>query len=305
MITRKLRAGRRTRTRRARKQTRRAPRRVARRSTRPRSNTFGARVLAILNRSTETKYVAFDSLNNYVLGSLPGDVPARQFKNLIPPVALTAQPTAHSRVGNEITPVNVKVTIQYYFQGTGYSGNQTGASAVNSGLYEIRQFAGSPKGVKSLDAWQLPGAGGATTYQEKLLELGNGTTIGADSANPMNLNYKFSDENWRITNQKHIVMGKNFGMIQQSETAPLANVRSQNTEHFWLTGLPKKFKYDDDNSSYPTNFLSLLGIYAGVLTNQNATASPTYDGLLALATGTPTTPILRYNYRVEMWYKDD
>lgn len=255
-----------------------------------------------LNGKTETKYVATEIKDGYIVGNLIGDQPFRRLQTVLPAIAQGT--TAQTRIGNSITPIKLKVTVQYYFSGNGLEGSQTTNSVINSGLFEVRQFSVQPKIYKSAAAW-TPAV--AAVEQTKLLEVGNGTTTVPYSATATNVLYPISDENFTtLKGNKRIMLGKNHGMIQQSDSFPITNIRSQDTLH-WSVKCPKKLKYDENNV-YPTNFNPLWGAYATLVTNYGpATASTTYDGLLnpLLGSGAPTNPIIRYNLRFEMWFKDD
>lgn len=77
--------------------------------------------------------------------------------------------------------------------------------------------------------------------------------------------------------------------------------------------LPKVLTYDESQGSNPafgqkpTNASCLWGAHAGILTNRDSTnPSPSYGDILVqnVTSGLPAHPILRYNLRVEMWFKD-
>lgn len=259
-------------------------------------------ITRVLNAKTETKYTAMSITNGYILGNLIGDASWRRLLTVLPPVGQGV--TAQSRVGNQITPIKLRVTVQYFFQGNGKQDTQALGAVTASGLYEVRQFSVSPKGIK--DANQYTNAV-AAALQPKLLEVGDGTTASPYTAEGINMLYKISDENWTVNKgNKRFIMGKNNGLINQSAYDPLTTARAQNTVHF-SPKLPKKLTYDDNNSVYPTNFNPLWGAHAMMLTNYGTTPSTTYDGLInpILATGQPTNPVLRYNLRAELWFKDD
>jgi len=266
------------------------------------------RVLRAISRKSETKYAAVNFLDRYVPGSLPGDNVTRRMFTLLPPLAQVNAATDHGRIGNSVNPVKLRVTVQYFFQGDGLQSNQDLTAVQKSVLAEIRQFVVTPKDIKSNRSW-TPAV--AAANQPKLLEVGDGTTINPDSATPINLEYKISDENFKpLKGCKKFIMGKNDGSVQQSAGAyPLTTARAQNTLHFSIK-CPKVFKYDDDTTdNYPTNFLPLFGCHAGLLVNTaSGAASTTYDGTVGVIAGNtnsiPAHPLLRYNVRVELWYKD-
>lgn len=291
----------------SRSQTRRTTARMTKKTRVVPSAPLARAIRSVINKSTETKYVAVNFTDRYVPGSLPGDNVTRRLFNLVPPIVVGT--TSHGRIGNAISPIKFRVTVQYYFQGDGLGSGQD-LNAVNKSLLaEVRQFVVSPKDIKSNRGW-TPTV--ATALQPKLLEVGDGTTINPDSALPINLEYKISDENFKpLKGCKKFIMGKNAGTVQQQDTTgyPLTTARAQNTLHFSVK-CPKVFKYDDDNTdNYPSNFLPLFGCHAGLLVNMlSGQLSTTYDGVVGVLAGNtnsiPIHPLLRYNVRSELWYKD-
>ena len=257
-------------------------------------------VQRILKSATETKYVAYEIADGYVMGNLIGDLPYRRLQNIIPPVGLGN--SAHNRIGNAIQPSKLVVTIQYFFQGDGLEGGQDQAGVNKAGLYEVRQFSVQPKSLKSSNQWTPTKA---QELQAKLLEVGDGTTTVPYSATSQNILYPISNENFTaLKGNKKFIMGKNAGVILTGESTPLTTARAQNTIRYSVK-CPAKLIYDEGATS-PTNFLALWGAYATNVTNYNTTPSTTYDGLLnPLISGSrPTHPIIRYTLRAEMWYKD-
>lgn len=267
------------------------------------SKPLARAIRKVVNSQAETKYVAREVNDGYIVGNLIGDQPYRRLQTVLPQI--TQGTSAQSRIGNVIKPIKLSVTVQYFFQGNGLEGSQDTNSVINSGLFEVRQFSVQPRLYRSAATW-TPAV--AAVEQTKLLEKGDGTTVVPYSASATNVLYPVSNENFiTLAGNKRIMLGKNAGLIQQSaDKYPLTNIRAQDTIHYNVK-CPAVLKYDE-NSNYPTNFNPLWGAYATLLTNYGpATASTTYDGLLnpLLGTGAPTHPIIRYNLRVEMWYKDE
>ena len=258
----------------------------------------------VLKKTAETKYVAYEIADGYVMGNLIGDLPNRRLQNIIPPLSQSATTTnAHTRMGNSIQPVKLLVTIQYFFQGDGLAGGQDVNAVNKAGLYEVRQFSVAPKSIRSGTQWTNAIA---QSLQAKLLEVGDGTTVAPYSATTQNILYPVSNENFtNLRGNKKFIMGKNTGAMIGGSDYPLATARAQNTIRYALK-LPKTLVYDENSATVPSNFLALWGAYATNITNYNATASTTYDGLQnpLLSNSSPTHPIIRYTLRAELWFKD-
>jgi len=281
-----------------------------------RTNRLKKTIQKVLNKNLETKYRAIELNDGYVYGNIEGSYGAggnpaagNQLFNIIPTINQgnpTATVTAHGRVGNRINPIRMVTTIQYYFQGNGLVSTQDLSGVALSGLYEVRQFVATPKSFKSSLAFD----GLASTRQAdvlgRLLEVGNGTSVPANSAYPMNLNYPISNENWSVhSGNKKFIMGKNSGLMNSGGYNPLTTARAVNTIRF-TTKLPKVLIYNENEDVLPTNAIALWGCYAGILQNHIYGASVSYDQLLDTTSlsGTPKHPILRWNLRSELWYKD-
>ena len=259
----------------------------------------------------ETKYCASEVRDIQIYGNLDyagagGDVTDKRLYVMLPQLGVGNGPG--TRVGNEISPVKVKVSVQYFFVQTPLSGGQSAGVATLPHLVEVRQVAVAPKAIKRYSDWFTSGTSGAQGFKQhlpRLLEKGNGTSVVADSANPLNLTYPINNERFTaLKGNKRFMLAKNTGLIAQAEQSPNTTMRSQNTLHFTVK-TPKVLKYADENGElYPQNCCPLFGAYAGLVNNATAL---TYDALQApyvsISFG-PTNPILYMNYRVEMWYKD-
>lgn len=278
-------------------------------------------ITKILNKKLETKYIATELNSGYVYGNISesygaaGNPAAGNFLfNLIPRITQSGsganlETSAHTRIGNRISPVKMVTTIQFYFQGNGLQSSQDLSGVALSGLYEVRSLAATPKEFKSYNSWRDTGTNNRAGVLAKLLEVGDGTTTAANSANPNNLIYPVSNENWSKHHDKHFIMGKNSGQMNNyygNYNNPLTTARAQNTIRF-TTKLPKTLIYDENISSgLPSNAIALWGCYAGILNNQYSNPSTTYDQLLDTVTssGLAKHPILRWNLRTELWFKD-
>lgn len=270
-----------------------------------------AAIQRMIKGDQETKYVANEVRDIQIYGNLDyagpgGDVTDKRLYIMLPQLGVGAGP--NGRIGNHVAPVKVKVSVQYYFVQSPLSGGQSPGVAGLPHLVEVRQVAVAPKAIKRYSDWFTSGTSGAQGFKQhlpRLLEKGNGTSIPADSANPLNLTYPINNERFTaIKGNKHFLLGKNQGLIAQEGQSPNTTMRMQNTLHFSVK-TPKVLKYADENGEvYPQNCCPLFGAYAGLVNNNTAL---TYDALQApyvpISFG-PTNPILYMNYRVEMWYKD-
>lgn len=274
----------------------------------------------VLNKNLETKYVALELNSGYVYGNISGGfgtggntAAGNRMRNIIPTVPQTvggaASVSAHTRVGNRISPVKMVTTIQYYFNGTGTIDQADLSGVESAGLYEVRQVVATPKAFRSNNGFDQLSVTDESGFLAKLLEVGNGTTSSANSAYPMNLNYPISNENWTAhTGNKKFIMGKNGGTFPKDgpNNYPLTNVRAVNTIRF-TTKLPKVLIYDENVASgLPSNAMVMWGCYAGIVNNPTFGNSLNYDDLLQTVgiTGAPAHPILRWNLRTELWFKD-
>lgn len=289
------------------------------------SSNFRKKVEKVIKQEAETKYVAQTIVQDgYVLGDIQGQINQSRLQLLFPQVGRGTG--INSRIGNSIEPVKLRATVQYYFHtapaGAGGPVNQTTTAVAASGLYEVRQVCVQPKFSKGYSDWLQ---NNTSLTHGKLLNAGDGSSVPPNSADPMNLNYPiFTNAFTPIRGNKKIMMGKNEGLVFGSTEYPLAMIRAQDTQHFDIK-CPKVIKYDQEsggpspdsgaNVTYPTNFLPLHGVYAGVLANSGATSlvtapSKSYNDLIGTKTTAGplgyswTTPILRYNLRVELWFKD-
>lgn len=305
--------------------------RKPRRSTKKVSARFAKKVRKVIKAESETKYVAENLVvDGYVIDNIQGQSSQRRLISLLP--AISQGTARNNRIGNKIQPIKMTCTAQYYFHTDPYTSpsdisgvtvgppNQTNRSVIASGIYEVRQVCVQPKFSKSSQDWLL---NNGSDIHGKLLDSGTGTLVPANSADPQNLNYPiFKDEFTPTKGNKKFMLAKNNGMVFGSTDYPLADMRAQNTIH-WSVKCPKVFHYDQASagptplgpSFYPTNFNPLFGNYAGVLANSGATSlvtatSSTYGQLIGTATTAGagqyywTSPIVRYNLRVELWYKD-
>lgn len=218
--------------------------------------------------------------------------------------------SAHTRIGNRISPVKMITTVQYYFQYGGLQGTQDLSGVNLNGCYEVRQVCVAPREIGSFSAYDSLSQTAKSNLQAKLLEVGDGTTVAANSQFPMNLNYPISNENFTaLSGNKKFIMEKNSGLFNNAPSSyPFSGgARTQNTIRF-RTKLPKVLIYDENNSqALPMNAIALWGCYAGILNNQRSgAASATYDDILqtTVLTGLPKHPILRWNLRTELWFKD-
>lgn len=289
-------------------------------------------VTRMINRKSETKYRAFDVVQNgYVSGTLNG-LNGGTHHYLIPVIPPLYQGTgSHQRIGQTIMPKKLKVTVDYFFHRQGDSQtltDQTNASVTLPGIYKVRQFAVSSRRFKSAAAWVDATQQLKTDEQYKLLDVGDGTNSQADTGFVNNNDYPIDSSNFTSHkgNNKTFMMVKNAGFDFDS-TATGSTVINGATPYtsaipfkrkVFFPKLPAKFTYDNDNQqtgySYPTNWNCLWGAVAQALVPNNpgsSTNSPclTYEQRLGgMTLVTPAyfkTPIIRCNVRVELWYKDE
>jgi len=264
--------------------------------------TFNQRVRRVINRVSETKYVA----NQFASGaaeSAPG-VPnnltmpytvnanlatVNQYLPALP--ALTLGDDDWQRDGSVVQPSGLRTKLNFYFdQGLDVSGN---VITTNPGQFIVKVFHGVGKKQKLWAAGETPIVSAAD-----LLEKGDGTTQSANG----NLNELMYPINKKAYNAKckTFIMGKTDGVItansgQPAVTGGYATSAGSSFKSISLKfSPPKKLQYEDDKAIFPNNYAPWYAIIAYPL-NQYNTAF----------TNPPTKPIpVKVVAECQMWYKD-
>lgn len=246
-------------------------------------------VTKVVNRMAETKYVAQDlAMANYVLGTLDGQAPQSRLMSLMPNIGVGVG--SINRIGQKISPTKMLVHVDYTFDNH-FDGNFDGF---------IKQVVVSAKKWKSKDA--LTNTQQVTSLLPYLINNGDDTTSQISPGNDFHqLSYPYESEQLtKLKGDKILHIRKNAGIINTTNnTAPLTTGPSVLRVTIPVK-CPKVIQYDTDFQA-PTNFLPLFACLGAV-----ASEGLTYNTLIGplLPGSIPTLPCLRYNVRVEMWFKD-
>lgn len=263
--------------------------------------TFNARVKRVLNRVSETKYVANQYANGAALNlgqpnnlAMPYNVNANlgtvgQYLPAIP--AVTLGDDDWQRDGSVIQPVGLRSKLNFYFQQPVDASGQI--ISTNPGQFIVKVFYGVGRKQKLWDAGETP-----IVSAGDLLEKGDGTTQSANG----NLNELMYPINKKAYNAKckTFIMGKTEGVLTSNDGAA-AQVGGYSTsagKSFKSITLkfspPKKLQYEDDTKVFPNNYAPWYAVLAYPVNQYNTTF-----------TNPPTRPIpIQMVAEQQMWYKD-
>jgi len=245
----------------------------------------------VLTRELETKYVAQDIfLNSYVLGTIDGAYANNRFQCLIP--AIGQGVTSESRIGQKLTPVKLRVHVQYYFDNT--------YGACLDVL--LRQS------VITLKSWKSNAAltnGVQVSIASKLIDNGDGTTSAISGGSDYTqLTYPYVKEMvTKLKGDKIIRLAKNAGFYQQSGLTTGTDPHESRTGIVRLSfdvNCPPSLIYESNTANFPTNFNPLYAVTGALVSNGAQYTS----ALGTISSGTPATPIVRMSVRTEFWFKD-
>jgi hypothetical protein len=265
--------------------------------------TFNQRVRRVLNRVSETKYVA----NQYASGaseSSPGVInnlpmpytvnanlgTVNQYLPAIP--AVTLGDDDWQRDGSVVQPVGLRAKLNFYFQQK--LDAETGAViSDNPGQFVVKVFYGVGRKQKIWGSTETP-----IVSAGDLLEKGDGTTQGANG-NLNELMYPINKKSY-VAKAKTFIMGKSEGVITANSGDPATTggySTSAGTTFKSITlkfSPPKKLQYEDENAVFPNNYAPWFAVIAYPL-NQYSTTF----------TNPPTRPIpITMVSECQMWYKD-
>lgn len=283
----------------------------------------------MIARKAETKYRAWDlNTNGYIPGILNGNV-GGTWHYLLPVIPPVYQGTgSHQRVGNSITPLKLKVTVEYFFHKNGTSdhipASQTEVGIEPARIFKVKQYVVNNRRIRSCSGWIDTNNTIKSEEIAKLLDAGDGTTSYADSGMANVLDYPVYKESFTTQkgNGKTFLMCKNNGISGGTGAGgqPFTSAVPYKKCVFYPK-LPKTFKYEDvginqnpAGDHYPSNFNCLWGAVAGFIEPQNplsVTNGPclTYEQVMAQTTlvtpAYPYQPMIRYNCRLELWFKDE
>lgn len=285
----------------------RAPRKTTKRPAKV-SQPMKSAITKIVLGNQETKYVATTKVSQVAVPFYLGAQSTyQQLINLLPRVnqSATTEQKNFTRIGDTIEPIKLRVHVQYTWH----------KDCSGSAQLFVKQFHVTNKSIKSNDLWTLATA---ATEQAKMLENGDGTTSYPDGRAPSYPDFykPINKEVWTShKGTRYFQMAKNSGRVQQSITHagfirgnpslqdyPTSSNNQGCVSHSFDVPCPKKLKYDQNTSGYPSNFMPLFGSYFGITTNLDSDLeaygpafTPTYQ---------PVNPPLLATVRVELWYKD-
>lgn len=266
--------------------------------------TFNARVKRVINRVSETKYVA----NQYASGASTGPggqginnltmpytvnanlATVNQYLPAIP--AVTLGDDDWQRDGSVVQPVGLRSKLNFYFQQPLDASGQI--ISTNPGQFIVKVFYGVGRKQKIWGPTETP-----IVSAGDLLEKGDGTTQGANG----NLNELMYPINKKAYNAKckTFIMGKTEGVLT-SNSGAAAQVGGYSTsagKSFKSITLkfspPKKLQYEDENAVFPNNYAPWYAVLAYPVNQYNTTYTNTPG-----ARSIPITMVAEQ----QMWYKD-
>jgi len=264
--------------------------------------TFASRVKRIVKRIGETKYVANAPKNNTDFLDIPWLTNANlnavgDFYPAIP--SLDQGDDDHQRDGSVIQPTNLRVKLNFHFN-QDLSGNAI--VPTNPGQFLVIIYYGTSKKRKSWDDQNPVQSVG------ELLDRGDGDT---DSFSG-NLGQLLMPINKKAYTAKRILfkLGKTEGVLSSydpvvSPGGPVA-VAAPQTGGYSTSGgqsfksitlnfrVPKKLHYENDDSTFPTNYAPWYAV-AAMPVNRQTTPYVNAEGRY---------PPISVTSECQMWYKD-
>lgn len=249
---------------------------------RPRSGkgTFAAKVMSVVNKHADTKFVAESiqlasgagsGLNSYT-GFSSAINTVNEIYACIPQLTLGAGD--HQRVGSEVSPTGCYIDLNI----CATANNDKGARDKM-----VHVFVCSAKSVKSLDNYSaIP----ITT----LLDIGNGTN-GPFNGAAMSQTLPVNKREFTVHHHKAFRMTKGMGLQNTSVQTDAVITPASSFRRLRLKiPLPKKLIYANDSTDYPTNSAPFL-VIGWTSCDQGGDSAP-------------TTVDTYVEGRVQMYYKD-
>jgi len=244
----------------------------------PRKKATTALIKRVLNNQLETKYVAFQSPQFKLVGSIN---PTVSYYAITPPVALqTTVASNNVREGNVIRPSKAKVDVDIWFGNTDDSLTR---------VVFVKAFFVTAKSVKSLPTTVVP-----NTLPSGFLENGSADPVQwVSSAQQLQNYYPVCKDNYTVLKTQVIKLCENQGNPVGGATAgdaPFPDGRSDR-KHISFTWTPPALKYDLDADTFAGNHAPMMFLVA---------YSPGFDF--------DATPALsgsvQCQYQTSMWFKD-
>jgi len=237
-------------------------------------SVFAKKVLAVVNRKSETKFVGDLSIDRSALPQL-GATPA-DFDRLLS--RLTQGTGENQRIGDRVTPVKAIANFQFWFPST----NANNQNAI------VNLWIVTAKGASTLAALNTVPVG-------SFLKVGDGTNTDPDDPDqtlmisryqqyPLNTDQYTLLKHYKFTMRKGI--GQQANQNTGNEVTPCGVPNSEQYRQIRFTWMPPELKYEDNQSSMPTNHYPVALVYA---TNADGSA---YGDTIA------------YNINTQLYFKD-
>lgn len=221
--------------------TRKAPRKSSRKTVRGKSSTVKL-IKSVLNRSSETKYVAQQSsiAGLYIKGSIN---PPADFISVFPPVSQqTTVGSNNVREGDVIQPTGARLSGHVYWA--------QAFETLGNAVAFVKLILVQAKRTKYLPTANFPVG---------LLEAGLGDPTAWNSAGGSQQSYfPISKENYTVIGTRTVKLSKNTGLpVGSSATGDTTNIGMDRVP-FSFSWKPPTLKYAEDGDLYPQNHAPIL-----------------------------------------------
>lgn len=242
---------------------------------------FAAKVQSVVNRMSDTKFVAQSiqrpdggsTLNNYT-GFSSAINTVNEIYACIPQVAVGDRTTSFTRMGDHISPKRCLIDLNIC---------ATAYNAVGSVDKMVHVFVLTAKSVKSLDNY-------TAIPITQLLDIGNGTN-GPFNGTSMSQTLPVNTQDFTVLHHKSFRMTKGMGKQNTSVQTDATITPSAAFRRLRLNiKLPQKLTYSDDSTLYPVNAAPFLVIG--------------YTSCDSAGDSAPTAVDTYVEGRCQMWYKD-
>lgn len=239
-----------------------------------RQSVFAKKVLAVVNKKEETKFVGDLTVDRTAVGQA-GTTPA-DFDRLL---SRLAQGTAENqRIGDRVTPVIAHANFQFWFPST----NANNQNAIVNLWIVTAKGAATQAAVNALPV-------------ANFLKVGDGTTVDPNDPDqtlmisryqqyPLNTDQYTLLKHYKFTMRKGI--GQQANQNTGSEVTPCGVPNSEQYRQIRYSWKPPMLKYEDAAANMPTNHFPMALVYA---TNADGSA---YGDTIA------------YNINTQLYYKD-
>jgi len=203
----------------------------------------------VLNRQLESKYVAFQSPQFKIIGSIN---PTVSYYAITPPVAIqTGTASNNVREGNVIRPTSARVDVDIWFGNTDDSLTR---------VVFVKAFFVTSKSVKALPTTVVP-----NTLPAGLLENGSADPVQwVSSAQALQNYYPVCKDNYTVLKTQVVKLCENQGNPIGGATAgdaPFPDGRSDR-KHISFTWKPPALKYDLDTDTFAGNHAPMMFLVA-------------------------------------------